>query len=292
MISLKPSDSQKKFVDYLKEIGRAHATILAYGKDIEQLVKFAEQKGKKTVDEIDKKTIDSFLSQLNKKGYTAKSVSRKLNSIKTFFKFLKANKFVKFNRAQDIPHPKYESTPPKILTKTEYRALRDACRDDKRTSAVVELFLQTGIRISELANLKLADIKDKKLIIAPRGKRKGREVPLNEAAKKALEEYLKVRPETDEKKVFITKTGNPFLIRNIRTVVGRYFKMAGISEATINNLRHTFIVHHLANNVPLTKISKIVGHKRLSTTEKYLELAKELNIDREKNKEVGKLEEL
>lgn len=286
MIRLDLSSSQQKFIGYLKKTERAYATILAYGKDIDQLVEFALKQGKRTVDEIKREDIESFLSQLSKEGYTLKSVSRKLNSIKTFFKFLKANEFIEFNPAQEIPHPKYETKPPRILSRTEYRALRDACRDDVRTSAIVELFLQTGLRISELASLKLSDLKDKELTLASQGKREVRTVPLNSAAKEALERYLKERPKSSEKRVFITKTGRPFLIRNIRTVIDRYFKLAGIPDAKVNDLRHTFIVHHLANGVPLTTISKIVGHKRLSTTEKYLELVKE------SAKPVGKLEEL
>ncbi|MBL7159725.1 tyrosine-type recombinase/integrase [Candidatus Microgenomates bacterium] len=285
-ISLNLSDSPQKFIDYLKKSGRAHATILAYGKDIDQLVESALQKQRKSVDEITKNDIDEFLSQLSKEGYTLKSVSRKLNSIKTFFKFLKANDFIDFNPTQEIPHPKYETKPPRVLTKIEYRALRDACRQDTRTSAIVELFLQTGLRISELANMELSDIKDAELFIASQGKKNGRAVPLNKAAKDALEKYLQKRPTSDDKKVFITKTGRPFLIRNIRTVIDRYFKLAGISDAKVNDLRHTFVVHHLANGVPLTTISKIVGHKRLSTTEKYLDLVNETI------KEVGRLGEL
>lgn len=286
MITLDLSLSQQKFVDYLKKTGRAHATILAYGKDIDQLIAFASDQGRKTVDQVKKEDVDSFLSQLSKEGYTLKSVSRKLNSIKTFFKFLKANDFIEFNPAQEIPHPKYETKPPRILSKTEYRALRDACKHDARTSAIVELFLQTGLRISELASLKLSNVKDRELTIIPTGKREERAIPLNRAAKEALEDYLKERPKSDEKRVFITKTGRPFLIRNIRTVIDRFFKLAGIPDAKVNDLRHTFIVHHLANGVPLTTISKIVGHKRLSTTEKYLELVKE------EAKKIGRLEEL
>lgn len=286
MVVLDLKGAPQKFVDYLKKTGRAHATILAYGKDIEQLAEYAFKKGRKTVNTITKEDIEIFLNQLKKEGYTLKSVSRKLNSIKTFFKFLKANDFVEFSNAQEIPHPKYETKPPRVLSKTEYRALRDACRQDTRTSAIVELFLQTGIRISELANLELADIKDAELIVRHQDKREGRKVPLNKAAKQSLERYLKERPDSSSKTVFITKTGRPFLIRNIRTVIDRYFKLAGIPDAKVNDLRHTFISHHLANGVPLTTISKIVGHRRLSTTEKYLDLVNE------KIKEAGRLSEL
>ena len=287
MIVLNLTDSTQKFVDYLRKTGRAHATILAYGKDIDQLTKSAIKQERKTVNEIKKEDIEKFLSQLSKQNYTLKSVSRKLNSIKTFFKFLKANNFIEFNHTQEIAHPKYKTKPPRILDKTEYRALRDACRQDARTSAIVELFLQTGIRISELAALSLTDIKNKELIIATQGKQEKRRIPLNKAAREALERYLKKRPKVQEKRVFITKTGRPFLIRNIRTVIDRYFKVAGIADAKVNDLRHTFIIHHLSNGVSLTTISKIVGHKRLSTTEKYLHL-----VNKEKTKQAGKLGEL
>jgi len=83
---------------------------------------------------------------------------------------------------------------------------------------------------------------------------------------------LEFRPKTKVKNVFITKTGRAFLIRNIRTIVNRYFREAGIKDATINDLRHTFIAHQLASGASVVMIQKMVGHKRLSTTEKYLNL--------------------
>ena len=263
--------AQQQFVAFLGTHKRARATIVAYAKDINQLIAFLTDMGKKDLGQVTKDELLTFLSKLSKDGYTPKSVSRKINSIKTFYRFLKSQDYVEFDPSVDISHPKYEVKPPRILSKVEYRALRDSCREDPRISAIVELFLQTGLRIGELAGLTLEDVKDDELHIAPQESHEERTVPLNKAAKIAIDHYLRVRPKTQNKTLFVTKTGRPLLIRNIRTAIDRYFKIAGIEGAKVNDLRHTFIAHHLMGGTPLTIISKLVGHKRLSTTEKYLD---------------------
>ena len=95
---------------------------------------------------------------------------------------------------------------------------------------------------------------------------------INSICKKALDKWLDFRIKTKVRNVFVTKTGRSFLIRNIRTIINRYFRQAGIKDATVNDLRHTFIAHQLASGASVVVIQKLVGHKRLSTTEKYLNL--------------------
>lgn len=272
--------AHKQFVEYLTSRRRAHATIVAYSKDIEQLVAFLGNTGKKDITTITKEELEAFLKKLAADSYTPKSISRKINSMKTFYRFLKTSGSISLDPATDIEHPKYEIKPPRILSKLEYRALRDACRGDVRTHAIVELFLQTGLRIGELANLGVADVKDTELHIAAQEGHEERMVPLNRAAKEALDSWLKVRSnEAKSPSLFITKTGRPLLIRNIRTAIDRYFKVAGIEDAKVNDLRHTFIAHHLMAGTALTTISKLVGHKRLSTTEKYLEFISDKHVE-------------
>jgi site-specific recombinase XerD len=139
--------------------------------------------------------------------------------------------------------------------------------------AIVEILLQTGLRIGELAGIQLQDItlEQSTLKIRAFESHDSRRVPLNKTAKEAIEMYVKERPKTKNTTLFITKTGNPFLIRNIRTAINRYFRIAGIEGAKVNDLRHTFIVEQLKAGVPLVDLSKMIGHKRLSTTEKYLQ---------------------
>lgn len=272
--------AHKQFVEYLTSRRRAHATIVAYSKDIEQLVAFLGNTGKKDITTITKEELEAFLKKLAVDSYTPKSISRKINSMKTFYRFLKTSGSIALDPATDIEHPKYDIKPPRILSKLEYRALRDACRGDIRTHAIVELFLQTGLRIGELANLGVADMKDTELHIAAQEGHEERMVPLNRAAKEALDSWLKVRSsEAKSPSLFITKTGRPLLIRNIRTAIDRFFKVAGIEDAKVNDLRHTFIAHHLMAGTAITTISKLVGHKRLSTTEKYLEFITDKHVE-------------
>ncbi|MBU2543966.1 tyrosine-type recombinase/integrase [Patescibacteria group bacterium] len=277
-----------QFAEYLQSRRRARATIVAYTKDIEQLITFVANLGKKDIAGVTGDELEAFLKKLGNDNYTAKSISRKINSMKTFFRFLKATGVVKLDPAVDIEHPKYDVKPPRILSRLEYRALRDTCRADTRIYAIVEIFLQTGIRIGELANLTLEDVKDNELLIKAQESHAERMVPLNKAAKEALNRYLEARgnKEGQSNVLFITKTGRPLLIRNIRTAIDRYFRLAGIENAKVNDLRHTFIAHHLMAGTPITTLSKLVGHKRLSTTEKYLELVKGQQVEKVKLEEL------
>lgn len=268
-------DAHKEFTDYLKTNKRSGATIVAYGKDIEQLVDFLLTISKNAVHEVAKEDIEAFLAKMNQEGYTPKSISRKLNSTRTFYRFLKVTEYVTDDPSLLVSHPQYQLAAPRMLTPTEYRALRDAARNDARMFAIIELLLQTGIRIGELAELRMEDVRPEGLYIRPFEKHEERIVPLNKPSRDALERYLKARPSVKEDRVFVTKSGRPFLIRNIRTAVERYFRLAEIKNAKVNDLRHTFIAHHLKHGVSLVLLSKIVGHKRLSTTERYLEFVPE-----------------
>lgn len=286
-MTLDLNTAHKQFVEHLESRRRARATIVAYSKDIQQLIAFLSHAGKKDIASVGREELNAFLKKLAADNYTPKSISRKINSMKTFYRFLKSTGAITADPAGDIEHPKYDVKPPRILSKIEYRALRDACRGDVRTYAIVELFLQTGLRIGELANLAISDVQDTQLHIAAQEGHEERVVPLNRAAKEALDNWMKTRnPQAKSSALFITKTGRPLLIRNIRTAIDRYFKVAGIEDAKVNDLRHTFIAHHLMAGSPLTTISKLVGHKRLSTTEKYLEFIQN------KQTEHVKLEEL
>ncbi len=268
------SEAHLAFANSLREQGKAHATVIAYAKDIEQLNEFLTDRSKTFPQDVVVADVDEFKELLKKRRYTTKSISRKINSIKAFFRFLEGLQMVSINPAIDVAHPKVDQAPPRVLSRMEYRALRDACRTDVRMSAIVELLLQTGMRISELAALQQEDVDLDRgiLYIRAQNSREARKVPLNSAAKNSLMDYLKIRPRAREKTVFLTKTCRPFLVRNIRTAIDRYFRVAGIADAKVNDLRHTFVVEQLKAGTPLVYVSQLVGHKRITTTEKYLKL--------------------
>lgn len=283
-----------EFVSHLKDKNRAESTVLAYGKDVEQLLDFVSKELERShVHHIETEDLKSFLKKLDEDGFTKKSISRKLNSTKTFFRFLKISEYITDDPAATISHPKFETKPPRILTQTEYRALRDAAKNDTRTYAIIELLIQTGIRIGELSKIKLSDItfdEDKKtatMYIPESRTTIERNIPMNEAVVKALKDYIDIRPESANEILFVTRTGSPLLVRNIRSAIDRYYKKAGIQNAKVNDLRHTFIAHHLKKGASVLMISKIAGHRRIATTEKYLE-----NIDQNEKEGDPKLETL
>jgi site-specific recombinase XerD len=281
-------ERREAFVKDLEEKGRAESTIIAYSKDIEQLLNFLSEEGITSLEEVKIEDLEKYKQDLQDNNYTPKSVSRKINSTRTFFKFLLEKSVIKDNPSEKLAHPRFKTKPPRVLTEMEYRALRDVSRVDVRLFSIVELLLQTGIRIGELAALTLDDIRQSKdgkidfLYIKAAGSHPARKVPLNKSAKKALDEYLKIRPETEDDTIFITKNGRPLLVRNIRTAIDKAYEKAGIKNVKVNDLRNTFIAHHLANGVSLVTVSKLVGHKRLSTTEKYLNLVK-MQIEEDKS---------
>lgn len=276
------------FTSALAKKGKSTNTIVAYKGDINQLIIFLKKQNIDTIDGILPAHIENFKKDLVTNNYTAKSVSRKLNSIKNFFSFLVSESIVTIDPSADVKHPKYENDIPKILKPLEYRALRDACRNDIRSTAIVELMLQSGLRIKEIENLKLENIKDNEIYIENYESHGSRSVPLNNSAKLALKKYIdEGRYQTKSKNVFVTKTGRHLLARNIRSLLNRYFDKAGIKGVKVNDLRNTFIVFQLKSGVPLDVVSQVVGHKRISTTEKYLEL-----IDGKEESKGIKLKEL
>lgn len=272
------------FIKHLEKLGRSPSTILAYRADLEQLVDYLQKKNKVLPSQVYAGDIGAFRDSLLAQKYTPKSVSRKLNAVKTFFRWKVSEGHVKSDASKDVAHPKIEPSLPKFLSPMEYRALRDIVRGDIRTSAIVELILQTGLRISEIANLKLHNVQKIDIKVEAYATQPERKIPLNKAAKKVLDRYIKVRPEAEISHVFISKNGRPLAVRNIRAAIDRYFHKAEIPGYSVNDLRTTFIVENLKVGVDIVLLSQAVGHKRLSTTERYLELAKV--------KEPGKKQEL
>jgi len=269
--------THKKFIEELKNSGKSESTCVAYNKDIEQIVTFLAKQNVENVEDMKVEQLQAFMNDLSKQNYTPKSISRKTNAARTFIKYLTKEGYLKEDISDQLKHPKLDIKAPRILTKLEYRALRDSAKDDARSYAMIEVLLQAGITISELAGIKLEnlDIKGETgtLFISRKNNRVERTVPLNKAAIEAIQRYINTaRPKVEKTtNLFITKTGRPLLVRNIRSTIDRYFKIAGVEGAKVNDLRHTFVTHHLRNGVNIALLARIAGHKRVSTTERYLQ---------------------
>ncbi len=281
-VDLKINTAIEKFIEHLKVLDRSSNTIVAYRGDLDQFEEYlAAEEEIGTVDQIDSSHIRGFKDHLSNKDYTAKTISRKLNSVKSFFRFLVEEGVIDRDVSRQVKHPKIENDLPEVLKPMEYRALRDICRHDERTLAIVELMLQAGLRISEVANLRLDDIGEDTIKVRAYESHEKREIPLNRAAKEAIDSYLGERGEAKKDYLFITKTGRQLLVRNIRSIINRYLEKAGLEEFKVNDLRNTFIVEQLSAGVPLDVVADVVGHKRISTTERYLKL-----VNKESEEEV------
>lgn len=261
-----------QFADHLRAGGKSHSTVIAYTKDLEQLNASTE----KVLTDLDDTDIVAAIGLMQEThGFTPKTVSRKINSFRTFFKYLQGQGHVTHNPAEAVSHPKVNSKAPRVLSAMEYLALREVSRNNTRLYTMIEVLLQTGMRIGELSRLKVKHIDtnvghvhiEEFSTISPR------RVPLTGKALQSLEIYIPtLEIDHDEHPLFPTRDGKHIIIRNIRSSIDRAMAKAGIEDACVNDLRNTFIVHQLRHGVPVDVIAEVVGHRSKTTTQKYLEL--------------------
>ena len=279
--------AHKEFVQDLCDQKRSVYTILAYQKDIDQLIDHLLKAG---VTKASEAKVDHLVKYIDKlyvvDGLTPKTVSRKINSIKTFFKYLAKKGALEENIAYQIKHPKLEKKAPRILSRVEYNALRETARKDSKYLTMVEVLLQTGVGISELAGIEKThlDLSDKPTLFVPkRESQKERIIPLSKKTTDILQKLLEEHKHKESKYVFSSKSGKALLIRNIRGAMERLFEKTGLENVTVNDLRHTFTAHQIKAGVSLQTLSRVAGHKTLATTQKYL---KYVELDKAGNKEL------
>ncbi len=264
------------FANHLEQEGRSKSTITAYTKDLKQLHSYSDCH----LHEMNTEALKAAVQTMqNKHDFTPKTVSRKINSFRTFYKYLQDQGHKNDNPAQELEHPKIHAKPPRVLSPMEYFALREVTRDNSRLHTMIELMLQTGLRIGEVSRLKIKHAyldNEGHIHVEPYSTLDERRIPLNERAQRILKGYLSdLEFNNSEHPLFPTRDGNHIIIRNIRSAVDRAMAKAGIEDACVNDLRNTFIVHQLKHGVPIDTVADLVGHKNKTTTQKYLELLEE-----------------
>ncbi|MFW5702454.1 MAG: tyrosine-type recombinase/integrase [Candidatus Dojkabacteria bacterium] len=268
-------------MESLEQLNRSESTIVAYETDLSQLeLYFTNQLelGDIDVEKLTTKELQSFKDAISTK-FSAKTVSRKLNSMKSFFKFLHDNKLVSKDHAKPVAHPDLNLKKTRqVLSELEYRGLRDTARSNLRVYTIIELMLQLGLKIGEISRLELTHVQikqePKNIMLVEFGNVPTRIIELNPSAEMALKRYIPKRHKTEQDQgfVFNTKNGGHMMIRNIRSAINRMFAKAGLNDVTVNDLRNTFIVQQLENGVSPEIIAQVVGHKRVEATLKYLPL--------------------
>ena len=272
-----------KFIDELKyEKNYSKCTIEAYLKDLDLFLEYLNENNIKNYNSIDYQDIRLYISYLYELKYNNKTISRHISSIKSFFKYLKSNNIIENNPCTLISNPKLDKKLPKYLNFEDTNKLLNAFDNNNylglRNSLILELLYSTGIRVSELTNIKIKDIslKDRTIRIVGKGS-KERIVYFGEICLNLINEYLKNSYNKLNKNnleyLLLSKTGKKINDREIRAIIDDACKISGIKlHISPHTLRHTFATHMLNEGADLRSVQELLGHENLSTTQIYTHL--------------------
>lgn len=293
------------FLDYLKSTrGSSEATIKEYYYDIRLFLRFLMQRkglaDKKELDEIPIENIDiEMLRSVNKQDVYSfnaflektrkvsnRSKYRKISAIRTFFNYLSTKiDVIEYNPVENIDMPKLEKTLPYYLDLNEAILLLETIENTKkkepyksRDYAIVTLFLNCGMRLSELAGINLDDISNEETLKVKGKGNKERTIYLNNACMKALEEYFKNRPEIDNNALFLSMRNNRMSNRAIQHMIEKYIVLAGLDpkKYTVHKLRHTAAtLMYQYGNADIRSLQEILGHESITTTQIYTHVRSE-----------------
>ena len=268
----------EKFIRYLEiEKNYSKYTILNYQHDLEEFSKFL---GESQIEKVEYLTLRKYLIVLKEKHLSNASVGRRLSVLRSFFKFLTKESYLKINPIASMASPKKEKHLPLFLTEEEITRLIEAAvaRDEMglRDRAILETFYSTGIRISELAGLSIDDMDFIGGVVKVLGKgRKERIVPIGDVAIRAIRDYLDSRKK-ESGAAFLNKNGKRISVRGIRNIVDKYLRLASIKQGVSpHTLRHSFATHLLNRGADLRSVQELLGHVNLSTTQIYTHLTTE-----------------
>lgn len=263
-----------QFINFLKvEQDVSPHTLRSYVKDLDEFLSFVNKRPK----EIDNLDIRSFLASLHHKKLKKSSISRKLATVRSFFKYLHREGYVKINPAKLVSSPRVPKELPRFLTIDEVFSLMETPKGDTfrpaRDKAILELLYSSGLRVAELTSLDVSDIDFKESFIKVRGKgRKERIVPVGIKAKEAIRNYLPERISLKKKSpaLFLNNRGGRLTQRSVRRILLHYSRMINLEgDLSPHTLRHTFATHLLHEGADLRSIQELLGHSSLSTTQKY-----------------------
>ena len=277
----------EQFLSYISvERGMANNTLSSYKRDLYRFADFLKSKKIDSIDKVSRQMINSFMMAEKERGLASNSVSRGLACIKSFFKFLLKESIIKDDAANIIESPKLWKKLPSTLNIGEVEALLDApnVRDpmEARDKACLELMYATGMRVSELVNLKMDDINMGVGFAKCFGKgSKERIVPFGRKAKESLVRYLEIARLQFLKKnisnfLFLTRLGKPMSRQTFWKIIKRYAKLAKIKKkVTPHSLRHSFATHILERGADLRIVQEMLGHADISTTQIYTHVSKD-----------------
>lgn len=277
------------FVEYLQiEKNASPLTVKYYQNDLQSYFNFLYSEGIQSVNDVDDKVVRLYLTTLYDQQLSRRSVSRKVSSMRSFYRFLEREGLLTANPLAQVTLPKLEKTLPGFLYKEELEKLFEAndmtTPTGQRDQAILEILYGTGIRIAECRGLRLSDIDFAIGTILVRGKGfKERYVPFGKFAEIAMETYIQEgrnqllknkNEQTDY--LFLNARGNPLTERGIRYILNKVVKKAALTvNVHPHKLRHTFATHMLNEGADLRIVQELLGHESLSTTQIYTHVTKD-----------------
>jgi integrase/recombinase XerC len=288
-------DILKDFLQHLRRRDLSRHTVTAYENDVATFLKHTSQVRQKAMDavgpaDVDAFAIRAFLGELHKQRISASSSARKLSAIRTFVKFLRREDLLEDDPSSLVAAPKKPQTIPAHLTIDEMSKLLEMPDSSnplgRRDRAILELFYASGLRLSELVGLGIEDVNLSSRMVRVMGKgRKQRLVPFNKSTADALRAWIKDRSATGQTAegrgqtnhargasapLFLNYRGGRLSTRSVDRLVRRYVGLCGAKFGiSPHALRHSFATHLLANGADLRAIQELLGHARLSTTQRY-----------------------
>lgn len=282
-----PIEALEQFIRYVQlEKNFSLNTVREYKVDINQFLSFLSNEGVNSLHDVEYIHARLFVTMLYDEGMARTTISRKISSIRSFFRFL--NKEFDLDDApfRSLYHPKKEERLPNFFYEEELKQLFEANEGEDlksiRNVAILELLYATGIRVSECTSIELKDIDYHYSIIRVMGKgRKERIIPFGQYAHQALMKYIKeARPklmkEKSHQRLFVNMRGGELTARGVRHILSEMIDKATIhSKIYPHMLRHTFATHLLNNGADLRTVQELLGHAHLASTQVYTHVTKE-----------------
>lgn len=265
------------FITYLHNVKKvSNNTELSYRRDLKKLCAYMNDRGIVSVSSLSPEHLSEYIAYLEANNFSAATVSRNIACIKSFSHYLNKEGLINSDISLGLKAPKVEKKLPGILTPQEVVRLLDQpsgnAPKDIRDKAMLELLYATGIRVSELINLKVSDVNLQMSLISCKDSSKERVIPFGHEAKKALVNYLGPVRESmlstgTENVLFVNCEGSAMSRQGFWKLIKHYAKKAGIeSDITPHTLRHSFAAHLVENGADLHAVQEMLGHSDISTT--------------------------
>jgi integrase/recombinase XerD len=269
-------DFPREFLTYLQvEKGLARHSLDSYRRDLDRLQTWANNNGKQ-VSDLTRADLRKWIASLSREGLAPTSIARAVSATRGFFKFLMLDGHIKSHPAEDLDTPQRFAYLPKFLTEDEINRLFTApdisTEEGIRDRAVLEIMYATGLRVSELVNLKLTDVDLMTGLVRCHGKgNKERRVPLGKSAIHWLQQYAAVKAgygKQSSPNVFLHR-GRPFTRQLAWSMIKRHAEKVGIKNVSPHTLRHSFATHLLQHGADSRSVQALLGHSDISTTQIY-----------------------